>query len=333
MRIDRFVAGTMAAIALTVMVATEAAAQADTTRRTTSDQRIPVRKSADAGELTRRVAGGDVNLTTRTRFDSLEALANTYSTRIDSLERANAALVTRLDAMDAHIAALRDSLATVRSEMDALRSEMATVSARADRLADSVVQLNRRFNIFRNRSIFGNSGFYLGLGVTYTAAGLHDMGYVEGLQVTVPIGWHKPGNLIGVRTEWAWQNVDGRSFTGFNNVDPNIYSGTAMLSLHIPFNSAKTHNIYLMGGGGMFMFRDFQPQSSLAAAFAGSQDAPTSETKWGLTAGAGVQFHILGATSLFVQTQWNQVAADRAVAPATTRTLGWVPLVAGLTLR
>jgi opacity protein-like surface antigen len=237
--------------------------------------------------------------------------------------------------MDAHIAALRDSLSTVRGEMDALRSEMALVSARADRLADSVVQLNRRFNIFRNRSIFGNSGFYLGLGtgVTYTAAGLHDIGYVEGLQVTVPLGWHKPGNLIGVRTEWAWQNVDGRNYSGFGNVDPNIYSGTAMLSLHIPFNSAKTHNIYLMGGGGMYMFRDFQPQSSLAAAFAGSQDAPTSETKWGLTAGAGVQFHVLGATSIFVQTQWNQVAADRAVAPATTRTLGWIPLVAGVTLR
>jgi hypothetical protein len=87
MRIDRFVGSAIVGIALTVMVAADAAAQTDTTRRTTSDQRIPVRKSADAGELTRRVAEGDVSLTTRTRYDSLALLANTYTTRIDSLER------------------------------------------------------------------------------------------------------------------------------------------------------------------------------------------------------------------------------------------------------
>jgi len=336
MRIHKW--GCAIGIALTLSAMAEAGAQTDTTRRAASDRRIPVRKDAGPGEVTRRASEGDATLvpTAASRIDSLEAAATAYRTRIDALEAANAGLVTRLDATDRLVAALRDSLNMVRDELATLRGEHNATTARVTVLADSIYQLNRRFILFRNRSMFGNSGFYVGLGTgaTYTMGALNDMGYVEGLQVTVPIGWHKTGSLIGVRTEWAWQNVDGRLIPGrFGNVDPNIFSAVGMVTLNVPFNQAKTHTFYAGGGGGVYMFRDFQASSALGAAFAGSQDAPTSETKFGLTGAAGVQFHILGATYLFVQTSIANVSADQVVAPATSKTLRWVPLVAGVTIR
>ena len=54
----------------------------------------------------------------------------------------------------------------------------------------------------------------------------------------------------------------------------------------------------------------------------------------GLTAGAGLEFHVLGATSLFVQTAITNVYGERPVATGgKDRNLRWVPLVAGITLR
>jgi opacity protein-like surface antigen len=334
------------AVALTLSAASEATAQTDTTRRAASEQRIPIRKEVGAtGEVTRRTATGTVGLAPMTRIDSLEALAESYRSRIDSLERANASFATRLDETDRLIASLRDSLSMVRNELATARSEIATVrtelsatTARTERLADSLVRLNTRFALFRNRSMFGNSGFYVGLGTgpAYTRGTLRDIGYIEGMQVTVPVGWHKTGSVIGVRTEWAWQNYDGRLVpTRFSNVDPNVYSATGMVSLHLPFNSAQTHTIYAMGGGGIYHFRDFQRNTALGVTFAGSTDdeGADSETKFGLVAGVGVQFHILGATYLFLQSTFNNVAADVAVAPATSKNLQWVPLVLGITVR
>jgi opacity protein-like surface antigen len=328
----------------------EAKAQTDTTRRdttrATSEQRIPIRK--EAGGMVERTSPGEVSLAPRTRIDSLEALAASYSTRIDSLERANASIATRLDATDRLIAALRDSLNTVRSELATARTEIATVrtelnaaTARTERLADSLVRLNTRFSMFRNRSMFGNSGFYVGIGTgpTFTRSALADFGYQEGMQVTIPFGWHKTGSMIGLRTEWAWQNYDGRFQPGgFSNVDPNVYSGTAMVSLHLPINSAKTHTLYALGGGGVYHFRDFRNNSGLGAAFSGSTDSGDSdggdsETKFGLVAGIGAQFHILGATYLFVQSSFNNVSADNEVAPANGKNLQWIPLVLGVTVR
>ena len=341
MRTQKYAASAIVMIALTLSALTEAKAQTDTTRRATSDQRIPVRK----GDVTVRESGGSVGLAPMSRIDSLEALANSYRSRIDSLERANASFATRLDATDRLIASLRDSLnivkgelATARSEIANIRTELTSTTARTAVLAESVVVLNRRFALFRNRSMFGNSGFYVGIGTgpAYTRGTLNDIGYIEGMQVTVPIGWHKTGSTFGIRTEWAWQNYDGRVLPGqFSNVDPNVYSATAMGSLHLPFNQAKTHTVYAMLGGGVYHFRDFRPETGLAAAFSGSTDSgPTeSETKWGLLGGLGVQFHILGATYLFVQSTFNNVSADNVVSPGTSKNLQWVPLVLGVTVR
>lgn len=345
MRIHTSVGGAIAAaVALTLLATAKANAQ-DTTRRVTSEQRIPVRKDAATtttreGEVTRRTASGEVRLAPRERIDSLEALAESYRSRIDSLERTNVSLTTRLDATDRLIASLRDSLNMVRSELASARDELTAVhteltatTARAGRLADSLYQLNNRFNIFKNRSIFGNSGFYVGIGSgpTMPIGALRDIDYRNGDQIVIPLGWQKVGNLVGVRTEWAWQDYNGRGEAG--NLDPRIYTGTAMLSLNFPFNEAKTNTVYAMGGGGIYHFRHLRRAGALGVALSGSDTPSNSETKVGVVAGVGVQFHILGATSLFGQTTFNHVSASQVVAPATSKGLNWVPLTIGFTVR
>ncbi len=346
MKIHRSVGGAIAtAVALTLLATAKADAQ-DTTRRVTSEQRIPVRKDAATTArteegVTRRTAGGEVRLApTRERIDSLEALAESYRSRIDSLERVNVSFASRLDATDRLIASLRDSLNIVRGELATAREELASVkteltatTARTGRLADSLQRLNTRFILFRNRSLFGNSGFYVGLGTgpAYTMGTLNDFGYIEGMQVTVPIGWQKTGNVLGVRSELAWQNYDGRFVASRSNVDPNVYSATIMANLSMPINSAKTHTFYVMGGGGIYHFRDFRQSSALGEAFGATGD--DAETKFGFTGGAGLQFHILGATYLFVQSTIHQVSADQVVAPATGKSLRWVPVILGVAVR
>jgi hypothetical protein len=63
-------------------------------------------------------------------------------------------------------------------------------------------------------------------------------------------------------------------------------------------------------------------------------DSDGRVTKLGLTGGAGLEFHILGATSLFVQSAFTNVFAERPVnTTGGSRSLRWVPLVAGITLR
>jgi opacity protein-like surface antigen len=99
-----------------------------------------------------------------------------------------------------------------------------------------------------------------------------------------------------------------------------------MLTLSLPINVAKTNSFYLMGGGGAYQFHHIGALSSLAESFPGIAGTSKSETKWGMTAGAGLEFHILGATSLFVQSAFTN-------ASATGRNLSWIPLLAGLTLR
>ena len=95
----------------------------------------------------------------------------------------------------------------------------------------------------------------------------------------------------------------------------------ALATFAFPINSAKTNNFYLMGGGGFYMFRDFGTTSTLGNRFVGSDDSGgDTETKWGFQAGAGLEFHILGATSLFVQSSLTNVAADRG----TSKSLPWI---------
>ncbi|HEX9564824.1 MAG TPA: hypothetical protein VF981_12660 [Gemmatimonadaceae bacterium] len=324
---------TVFCVALALSSTAVANAQIDTTRRDTSDIRI--RMTKDQAGIVRRESGGEVLSAGMARLDSLEAAAANYRQRLDSLEAANAAFGSRSAAMEARIAALSDSLAATRSEISTLREDLASTAARLTEVDSRLQNLNQRFDRFRNRSLFGNSGFYIGVGTgaNFTSGTLHDLGYTDALNVTVPIGWSKPGRLLGLRTEWSVQRLEGVRSGPYFNPDPTVYSGVAMITLSVPLSSRNSAS--LMGGGGFYQFRDFGSTSGLADRFSSSVDDPDSETKWGFNAGAGLEFHILGATSLFMQTAVTNIAADEPPAGASIpgRNLRWMPVLVGLMLR
>lgn len=325
------------AVALTLSAA-EAKAQ------DTSQVRIPVRKGPSTARVdgrtetgvTRRESGGDVATLTILRIDSLEAVTAEYKSRLDALEAANAAEATRNAALEARIKSLSDSLATANTTLAALREELNATNTRLSEVDTRLQGLNTRFNRFRHHSLFGNSGFYVGLGTgaSYTSGTLRSIGYESAPLISMPIGWHKPGSMLGLRTEWSLARLEGVATPGFFNPDPTVASGVALATFAFPINSAKSNNFYLMGGGGFYMFRDFGSTSSLADKFTGSDDSGgDTETKWGFQAGAGLEFHILGATSLFVQTSLTNVAADRGTSGEEGRNLRWMPVVIGFQLR
>lgn len=349
----RFVRSTSSALALALTFAGAAAAsaQTDTTRmqdstrrRTTQDsstmqarstRRIPVQKDRDYSRnntrMTTDTATGEVMLNRDSiRIDSLTSAAALDRARLDSIE-------ARANNLDRTVAGYADSLRAVRGEVS---NAVTTFNTRTTALSDSINQLNQRWNRFQNGSLFGNSGFYIGVGAgaNFTNGALKDVGYHEGLHVAVPIGFHKPGTLLGFRGELGVQTFDGRGTTQFGsttfyNPDPKVLSAVAMLSLHFPFGETKRSSFYLMGGGGAYNFRNVGVGSALDDRL-NSSSTGENVTKWGATGGAGFEFHVLGPTSLFVESRFTNVFTnDARLTSATSGDLRWIPLVAGFTLR
>ena len=331
-------------VALALATAAEASAQTDTTRRDTSQVRIPIRKGSSTNGLARNETGGvrrsesggdiDVAAVTRSRVDSLEITVRNYETRLASLEAANASAASRSSLLEARINALADSLATTRTELANARTELAATNAKLTEVDMRLQNLNDRYNRFRNRSLFGNSGFYIGFGggTGHTSGTLREIGYESAPQLTVPIGWHKRGSMLGIRTEWSMQRLEGVAVPSFYNTDATVISGTARGPLSLPIKSGRSNAIYVMGGGGFYQFRNFGSTSALADKFSGSIDGDT-ETKWGFNAGAGLEIHVLGASSLFFQTSLTNVAADQGTSGEEGRNLRWMPITIGFLLR
>jgi hypothetical protein len=251
--------------------------------------------------------------------------------RLDAHDAANAA---RNAVFEKTIAGLRDSLRIVNDEIAALRLEIAKANALAAAANESVEQLTQRFNKMPHfGSLFGNSGFYIGLGTgaNFTNGTLYDIGYQEGLNVTMPIGWSKKTFPLGFRGELGVQTFEGALNNRFVNIDPVLYTAQAMLTLNLPMNNAKNNLFYLMGGGGAYFFRRIGEGSALADRLGGETK---NVTKFGLTGGAGLEFHILGATSLFVQSTITNVFAEESnVGAGGSKNMRWIPIVAGITLR
>ncbi|MDP1861901.1 MAG: hypothetical protein Q8K82_24795 [Gemmatimonadaceae bacterium] len=301
----------------------------------TSTTRIPVRKDQPGTYGTRESRGEVAYTSNRSLLDSLASAAAADRVRLDSaLTAANAASL-RADDAARSAAAVQDSLRVVRDE---LSTTNARAAALAMALNDSIARLGssvRRIdNRWRNGSIFGHSGLYVGLGTgaNFTTGTLRDIGYDQGLDVVVPIGWHKQGNAIGLLGELGMQMFDGRQVGNFVDPNPTAYSAVGMLTLHLPLNNARTNNFYLMGGAGAYRFQDLASGSLGSGA---SQTTTTSNvTKLGVTGGAGLNLHVVGVTSLFIQSRLTNVFADASITGGIgSKSLRWVPLVAGITLR
>jgi hypothetical protein len=299
----------------------------------TSDQRIPIRKDGRTVQESR----GEVALAAEVaRINALEEQAAALRQRLQSAEAELAtltALTSRVEANEANIRSLEATLRTTRGELVNVRSELAAANARAAALEQQVARFDRRMNSLKYGSLFGHSGFYMGLGtgMNFTTGTLHNLGYGSGLNVVMPIGWSKPGKLLGLRAELGVQSFEGRALPGFQNIDPMLYTANAMVTVNLPINAAKTNLFYLMGGGGSFTFRRIGQTSALSDRL-GKGDGYV--TKLGLMGGAGFEFHILGATSLFAQSAFTNVFGEKPVnTTGSSGHLRWVPLVAGITLR
>ncbi len=318
------------AIVLTASTSSAARAQTDTARRVTSDQRIPIRKDGRIVQESR----GEVALAAEVaRINELEETAASLRQRLLTTEAELASLTSRTGANEASIRALEETLRTTREELFGVRYSLAAATARVAALEEQVGQFDRKMSSLKNGSLFGHSGFYMGLGtgMTFASGTLHNVGYGAGLNVVMPVGWSKPGRLLGLRAEFAAHTFEGMVFPGFQNIDPVAYSANAMLTVNLPINSAKTNLFYLMGGGGVFMFDRVGGSSALSDRLG---DYDGTATKLGFMGGAGLEFHILGATSLFVESALTNVFGERPITTSgDSRNLRWVPLVAGITLR
>lgn len=296
------------AVALAVG-ATSAFAQADTTRRTTSEQRVRVTKEAK-GEVVRR--------------DSAFIR--------DSIARADS--ITRMETMRRDSIARADSLASLeRARRDSIvRDSTARAdSIRADSIARATPAPAPTTPVMTSDS-FGmqRSSFYFGLGggPNIPTGTVEDV-YKTGFNVTVPIGWQPVGSPFGLRLDLGYSRLNGRS-AGENGLtsqadDPNIWSATANATLDlVRWGENRRGALYLVGGGGVFRFTDFynsdRSDNDPESAFEGEP-----VTKGGLTGGAGLSFPI-GGSSLFVESRYTTAYTEG-------ENTKWVPVVIGLKWR
>ena len=298
------------AVALVMGATSTASAQADTTRRTTSQQRVRVTKES-TGEVARRDSAF-----IRDSIARADSIARMETMRRDSIARADSVARlerARLDSIARDSAARADSIAraTPAPVTDTIRNPTTPTMT-----SDS-------YGVRR-------SGFYFGLGggpniPTGTAEDI----YKTGFNVTVPIGWQPMNSPFGLRLDLGYSRFNGRS-AGENGLtsqpdDPNIWSATANATLDVVrFGESRRGALYLVGGGGVFRFTDFNnfdrsdndPESAL-------EGEPV--TKGGLTGGAGLAFPI-GGSSLFVESRYSTAYTEG-------ENMKWVPVVIGFKWR
>lgn len=318
------IGGSVAAL----LCASSLPAQVDTTRRDTlrtprSSPRIPIRKES----------GGEVmpNTDSLARADSI---ARAQEARDDSIAAAERARTDSLARMEQ---ARLDSIA----QMEKMRNDSI---ARASAAPPPQVMTTRRLP----------GSFYMGLagGVASPQGDVQDLGYGGGFNLSVPIGWHNPAALLGWRLMLAYSQFDGGSFITdgtspvvLSNSDPQVYSAELNLNIRFPFNWRRTSSVYLSGGGGAYVFRNFGQGSALAGYLGNDVLDPddsaneTTVAKWGVNGGAGLEFGI-GTSSLFLETRLVNVFAGRDDEPGFDSVFGergtsvrWVPFIIGFTIR
>jgi hypothetical protein len=298
-------------VALALGATSTASAQADTTRRTTSQQRVRVTKEA-AGEVTTVRDSAFI----RDSIARADSLARMERMRADSIAQADS--LARMERMRADSIA-RDS--TARADSIARAN-----AAASDTIRSPVTPAMNTSDAFGVR----RGGWYLGLGggPNVPTGDVADI-YKTGFNVTVPIGWQPMDSPFGVRFDLGYSRLNGKSIgsTGlsFQPDDPSIWSATANLTLDlIRWGESRRGALYLVGGGGVFRFTDFfsgdASDNEVTSAFEGNP-----VTKGGLTGGAGLAFPIGGA-SLFLESRYTSAFTEG-------NNTQWVPVVIGLKWR
>jgi hypothetical protein len=312
----RFSLASVMTAALVFGAVSQASAQADTTRRTTSQTRVRVTKESQGEVATRRDSAF-----IRDSIARADSIARMERMRQDSITRADS--MARMERMRLDSIA-RDS--TARADSIARARATATTPPPSNDTIRSPINPSMSSDSYGMRT---HGGWYLGLGAgpTVPTGTINDF-YKTGFGVTVPIGWQGSGPL-GFRIDLGYSRLNGRTpgSTGlsFQPDDPSIWSGTANLTLDvIRWGEARRGALYLVGGGGVFRFTDFfsgdRSDNDVQSAFQGK---PT--TKGGITGGAGLAFPIGGA-SVFVESRYTNAYTEGD----NTR---WIPVVVGFKWR
>lgn len=194
--------------------------------------------------------------------------------------------------------------------------------------------------------LFGTSGFYLGAGAGTAVPFnlLSDLGYDSGFDLTIPVGWHRPGRTLGLRATFAFDQVHADVATADVTApamlgsapDPKIYSGTADAVFKFPIGrlarEGRGLSLYAVGGGGVYLFRGFGGSSQLGNVLGSDKIGSSAKNvhKWGVNAGAGMEYG-LGPTAVFVESRWVNVFTKGS--QAGNDYLRWIPISVGVTLR
>jgi hypothetical protein len=196
------------------------------------------------------------------------------------------------------------------------------------------------------RYLFGNSGFYVGLGagtaVPYNQFG--NLGYDSGFDLTIPVGWRRPGHMLGLRATLGYDQIHADVATADRTApallgsapDPKIYSASADAVFTFPIGQSARDgrglSLYALGGGGAYLFRGFGGMTVLADVLGGDEIGTSRKNihKWGVQAGAGMEYG-LGPTALFVESRWVNVFTSGS--RTGNDHLRWIPISVGVMFR
>ncbi len=314
---------------------------ADGQARTTSQQRIRVMKESK-GDVVRRDSAA---IADSIRADSIaraeEARRRAEQMRADSMARVEQ---MRLDSIAAVERARADSIAAVE------RARAAAEKARADSIA--AIEAARRaeqlrLEQLRNRYLFNQSGWYLGLagGSALPQDDFDEVGYSSGWNITVPIGFQRLDKPLGVRLDLGYSSFSGGTFVPgglvrpvIPNTDPNVFSLELDATLRFGFNPSKTSAFYVLGGGGYYHWSDVGFRSGLAGIMGedplSGGDFDDSLDKFGWNVGAGLEFGV-GLAAIFLESRFVNVIGkddDDFTNFYGTRSdnVRWVPIILGV---
>ncbi|HEY0930491.1 MAG TPA: hypothetical protein VGE27_11280 [Gemmatimonas sp.] len=210
--------------------------------------------------------------------------------------------------------------------------------------------------IRRNVALFRNSGFYvsLGGGTALPSLELSDAGYQQGYNFHMPIGFHRPNQLLGVRLDLGYnrlgsdrsvvvRNASGQGFAVPAN-RPQIYSATLNMTARGQLGAV---GIYGVGGAGMYQFRSFGRNSPIDQVVGDGEETPPVEfnngnrvrlNAFGAQIGGGMEFGI-GPAAMFVESRFVNVFGNtndylsNDGSLASRNAIRWVPISVGITLR
>ena len=343
-----------AACAATLILPSAVMAQQDTTRRDTTSRRDTTARGTPVTSQQRlRVQKrGEASGTLDIRADSIAA-AERERARMDSISAAaRADSIARVERMRA------DSIAAVeRARADSIARVEA---ARRDSIAraDSIAAEQERYRQYMARYRFGGNGWYMGLaaGASAPTGNFQNLGYNSGLNVNVPIGWHRENSFLGVRLDLGYNRFSGQNFLGNNNgtpvtltnTNPQVFSASLNLTAALPFTPIRNVSLYGVGGGGLYHFRDIGRQSALGG-FLGNDVLTENEgpgtnqatiSKVGANIGAGLDWTV-GTSSVFLESRLVHVFADQGDNVALNDFFGdnranglrWVPITIGVKIR